>query len=177
MATKAAETGKAFLDNTVKFFMELPGKIWDSLAAAINKVAEWAGRLQEKGSAAAGSLVKSIVDGVKALPGMMADIGRNIIDGVWKGMCNAKDAFVRNVKGFFSGIVDGVKDSLKIHSPSQVMADEVGQWLPPGIGEGFEDAMPALEKQVDTGKTSTWGTYARMWIPRSASWPRNASRK
>ena len=27
-------------------------------------------------------------------------------------------------------------------------SDEVGRWIPPGIGEGVEDAMPDLEEQM-----------------------------
>lgn len=149
MAAKALETGKAFLDNVIEFFKELPGKIWDFLTGVVEKVTEWAKKLWEKGSEAAKMLVTAVVEGVTSLAGMMLDVGKAVVEGVWNGICSAKDAFVRNVKSFFSGIVDGVKDALGIHSPSKVMAAEVGQWLPPGIGEGFEGSMPALERQVD----------------------------
>ena len=47
------------------------------------------------------------------------------MNGVWSGICSAKDKFVSGVKSFFSGIVDGVKDALDINSPSRVMKKEV----------------------------------------------------
>ncbi len=149
MAAKAAETGRAFLENVVGFFVELPERICEFLTKVVKDVAKWAGQLWEKGSSAAKSLVKAVLDGVKALPGQMLDIGVAIVQGVWKGMCSAKNAFVRNVKDFFKGTVDGVRNSQKIHSPSKLWADEVGRWMPPGVGEGFKKAMPALERQMD----------------------------
>lgn len=51
----------------------------------------------------------------------MKEVGVNIVNGVWSGICSAKDKFVSDVKSFFSGIVDGVKDALDINSPSRVM--------------------------------------------------------
>ena len=129
--------------------MELPERICEFLTKVVKDVAKWAGQLWEKGSSAAKSLVKAVLDGVKALPGQMLDIGVAIVQGVWKGMCSAKNAFVRNVKDFFKGTVDGVRNSQKIHSPSKLWADEVGRWMPPGVGEGFKKAMPALERQMD----------------------------
>ena len=53
------------------------------------------------------------------------------------------------MQSFFSGIVDGVKGALCIHSPSKVFADEIGKWIPPGIGVGIEAEMPDLYQQMD----------------------------
>ena len=46
-------------------------------------------------------------------------------------------------------LFDGVKSALGIHSPSKVFADEIGKWIPPGIGVGIEAEMPDLYKQMD----------------------------
>ena len=40
--------------------------------------------------------------------------------------------------------MDKAKDALGIQSPSKVFAKEIGEWIPPGIGEGVENAMPEL---------------------------------
>ena len=79
----------------------------------------------------------------------MANVGYNIVMGVWNGICNAAGWFRRQVQSFFSGIVNGVKGALGIHSPSKVFADEIGKWIPPGIGVGIEAEMPDLYKQMD----------------------------
>lgn len=68
------------------------------------------------------------------------EIGKNIVDGVWQGISEAKDQFVEDVKGFFGGIIDSVKDFLGIHSPSTVFA-EIGDNMAAGVDVGFTRRM------------------------------------
>lgn len=99
----------------------------------------------------------------------------------YKGMGNwIKD----KVKGFFGGIVDGVKGLLGIHSPSTVFAD-IGKFSMKGLAQGIdknkaeaakaagdavkaagdaaENALPALNPGFETSvKVNTAGLYAQM---------------
>ena len=146
-------SGKQAAINTVngivQFFSQLPGRIWNWLIDTLNRVANWGNQLAEKGRAGAAMLVNAVVSGVANLPSRMAEVGRNIVHGVWNGISNAAGWFRSQVSSFFSGIVDGAKSALGIHSPSRVFAKEVGKWIPPGVGVGIEDSMPELEKQTD----------------------------
>ena len=146
-------SGKQAAINTVngivQFFSQLPGRIWNWLIDALNRVANWGNQLAEKGRAGAAMLVNAVVSGVANLPSRMAEVGRNIVHGVWNGISNAAGWFRSQVRSFFSGIVDGAKSALGIHSPSRVFAKEVGKWIPPGVGVGIKDSMPELEKQTD----------------------------
>lgn len=85
----------------------------------------------------------------------LRNIGNNIVSGIWNGIDNAWGWFRDNVHNFFVGIVNGVKDSLGINSPSKVFADEIGAWLPPGIADGFKAAMPGtmnnIQNLIDKG--------------------------
>lgn len=77
------------------------------------------------------------------------DIGKNIIDGIKKGIADAWDSLKDWFSDKISGLVDGVKDILKIGSPSRVFANEVGQWIPAGIAEGINDGMGVLDKTME----------------------------
>ena len=123
-------------------------KIWTWLQNTIQKVATFASSLVSKGKQAATDFFNGFINIVSGLPGRMLQIGSDIVTGVWNGICNASQWFWNSVTGFFSGIVDGVKRTLGIGSPSKVFAKEVGQWIPPGAGEGFKDAMPGLRKTM-----------------------------
>ncbi len=79
----------------------------------------------------------------------MAQIGSNIVTGIWNGICSGWRWLVDSVKNLANSLFQGVKDALGINSPSKLFAEGVGQWIPPGIGVGIEDAMPDLEKQLD----------------------------
>ena len=131
---KAREAGKAFLENVINFFKNLPSNIATWLLNAVSKVSEWKIKLHEKGAEAAKGLLTAVVDGLKGLPGKMLEIGGNIVKGLWQGIQNIIGWFKDKIHNFFSGIVDGVKDTLDIHSPSKKFA-----WIGKMCIEGFED--------------------------------------
>jgi len=83
----------------------------------------------------------------------MAKAGLNLIKGLWQGISDAAGWIWGKIKGFFGGIVDGIKNFFGIHSPSTLLRDEIGKMLPPGISIGFEKAMPAaiddIQGQLD----------------------------
>lgn len=131
---KAKEAGKNFLDNVTNFFKNLPSNIATWLLNALVKVIEWRLKLQEKGAEAAKALLKAVVDGLKNIPHEMASIGGNIVKGLWNGIQNMIGWFKDRIHSFFSGIVDGAKSVLGIHSPSKKFA-----WIGKMCIEGFED--------------------------------------
>ena len=91
----------------------------------------------------------NIVDFFSGLPGRMADIGYNIVTGIWNGISGAAGWLWNQISGFCSRIVNNIKSFFGINSPSKLMEDAVGKWLPPGIAVGFEDAMPKAMREID----------------------------
>ena len=79
---------------------------------------------------------------------MLMDVGKRIVEGMWQGIKNnmgwLKDNFVKEMLG----VVTAVKNALGIHSPADYLADEVGEFMPPGVGKGFDKAMPALRQHL-----------------------------
>lgn len=78
----------------------------------------------------------------------MADIGENLIKGLWNGIKDTGKWLEDKIAGFFGGVVDGIKDFFGIHSPSTLMADEVGLFAGMGVGVGFEKSMGKVKKQM-----------------------------
>lgn len=149
MLSNARTAASNTIATIVNFFSQLPGKIWTWLSNTLQKVIKWGFDMVAKGRQAASDLCSAVINGVANLPSQMASVGYNIVAGVWNGICSAAGWFRSQVQSFFGGIVDGVKGALGIHSPSKVFADEIGKWIPPGVGVGIEDSMPDLEKQTD----------------------------
>lgn len=148
MVNKAREMGTNFINNVVSFMQQLPGKIKQYLDSAINNLKTWVTQMGQKGKEAVQSLIDNVKSAASGIADKVKSIGSDIVSGVWNGIKAAKDTFVSNVKSFFSGIVDGVKDALGIGSPSKVFRDEIGKWLPPGVVQGFEAAMPSAMKAI-----------------------------
>lgn len=74
----------------------------------------------------------------------MLEIGRNIVEGLWNGIKNAKDWLVNKIKQFCADSLSAIKNFFGIESPSKVMANEVGNYMAEGIGVGFGKTMPSV---------------------------------
>ena len=146
--TSAIDWVSKTIDSVVDWFRSLPGKIWTWLTNAVSKVRDWGSNLWNTGINAAKQLVDSVVQKAKELPGKMVDIGINLIKGLWEGIGSVKDWILDKISGFCDGIVDGMLDFFNIGSPSKLMRDMIGKWLPPGIAVGFELAAPKASKDM-----------------------------
>lgn len=149
LISKGYEAGSNFVSSVISFVTGLPGQIWSVLSNAIGKVAEFVVKMGSKGIEAAKSLWDGIVNTLSGLPGKMADIGKYIVEGIWNGIKNAKDWLLGKIGDFAKGVIDGFKGALGINSPSRVMRDAIGKFLPPGIAVGFEVAMPKAQKSMN----------------------------
>lgn len=155
MINRAREMAQSFLNNVISFFSQLPGKIQSFLSSVISNVIRWVSDMKSKATEAASGFYNNIVSGLASLPGKMFEIGSNIVSGIWNGISSGWNWLTDKVKGLANSLLQGVKDALGIESPSKEFRDQVGRWIPPGIGEGFEKAMPALirdmQNELDDG--------------------------
>ncbi|MDJ9047891.1 tape measure protein [Clostridium perfringens] len=147
MGVKAGQIAAEFLKNTIDYFSKLPGRIWEWLVNTVSKVKAWGVDLWNAGVDSAKQLVKSIIETVESIPSKMVDIGKRIVEGIWQGIINAKNWFMDQVHGFFSGIVDGAKAALGIHSPARKMIP-VGDYTVQGMEVGIEKRMPNLQSNM-----------------------------
>ncbi len=147
MGVKAGQIAAEFLKNTIDYFSKLPSRIWEWLVNTVSKVKAWGVDLWNAGVDSAKQLVKSIIETVESIPGKMVDIGKRIVEGIWQGIINAKNWFMDQVHGFFSGIVDGAKAALGIHSPARKMIP-VGDYAVQGMEVGIEKRMPNLQSNM-----------------------------
>lgn len=91
------------------------------------------------------TIVKAFVD---SLPDII-EVGKDIVRGVWEGITALGSWLYDKVSGFFSGIVDGVKGMLGIHSPSRVFAG-IGKNMALGLGEGFDKQMQGVSASIQS---------------------------
>lgn len=135
--TKGKEVASDFLSNVISFVKQLPGKVSEWLTTTITKVIAWGAELAQKGKDAASDLFNNIVDTIKGLPDELADIGSDIVEGLWNGINDMTGWIKEKISSFGDGVLQGLKDFFGINSPSKLMADEVGKWLPEGIAVGI----------------------------------------
>ncbi|EJE7236825.1 phage tail tape measure protein, partial [Clostridium botulinum] len=136
------------INATIQWFSQLPGRIWTWLVNTISRVAEFAVNLASRAREAGANMVTNIVEAVRNLPSRFLEIGRNIVQGVWNGITGMGGWIRDRVNGFFSGIVDGAKDAMGIHSPSRVFRDQVGKYMAQGVGVGFENETENIKRSM-----------------------------
>ena len=139
-----------FINNIIDWFKQLPGRIWEWLQNTINKIGEWGRNLVDKGKEAASNLVDNIINTIKQLPQKVLDIGKNIVQGLWNGITGAGNWLKDKIWNFAGGIIDGFKSAFGIHSPSKVFNKEIGKYLALGLGEGFNNNIAKVYKQMKT---------------------------
>lgn len=103
------------INDIVKWFEQLPGRAWDALMGLLVKLGDF--EL---------SIAKSALG-----------IGKGMVDGIAKGIGQAKEALLDKIKELGKDLPQPIKDILGIKSPSTVMADEIGQPMMDGMAMGI----------------------------------------
>ena len=90
-------------------------------------------------------------------------LGKNILEGVGKGITSSVQTLINALWGSVSQAIEWVKQKLHIGSPSKLMADVIGKNMALGIAEGFEDNIPkaqinaAIESTVQSASNALMG--------------------
>ena len=97
----------------------------------------------------------SLVDTVKNIPKKMLEYGKNIVDGLIKGINQGIEIAKKTVGGLAKAILDKFTGDLDIHSPSKVFVD-YGSYIVQGLANGITGSLgyvnDAMNKLVDATK-------------------------
>ena len=146
-----------FINSVVNLIKELPQNVWTWLQNVISKVTSWGSSMAEKGRQAAQELVNTVVNKVKELPGKMASIGEDVVRGIWNGINNMGSWIENKIRGFVGDVEQWLKDWFGIASPSKLMADEIGRWIPAGIAVGIDKNAKSVLSSVKDLTANTVG--------------------
>lgn len=138
---KGKHAGHNFVESLINFIKTTPNKILMWLLKTIDNVMQFKENLVKKAMEAGKGFVDKITEGLKGLPDQMRTIGKNIVDGIWKGINGGWKWLVDQVKGLANSLFQGAKDALDIHSPSKKFK-WIGEMCVAGIDEPLEDYNP-----------------------------------
>lgn len=152
---------------------EVLSAIGKVLVKLLAKIAENLPKLLESGYKLIGQLAAGLI---KAIPKVISatintiksivsefgnydwlSIGSNIISGIINGLKAGISAIVDAAKEVAKAALDAAKSALGIASPSKVMRDEVGKWIPEGVAVGIKANMDAVPEALDDLKNQTTG--------------------
>lgn len=96
------------------------------------------------------NLASAFIQSIGYIGEAAIEIGIALVKGIWEGIKRMGDWLTGMVKGFFDGIVDGVKGVLGIHSPSRVFAG-IGENMALGLGEGWDNEYGNIKRSIASG--------------------------
>lgn len=101
-------------------------------------------------------------NGVAWLTGListMAQIGRDIISGLINGITERMGALTEKITSVKNTIVGGLKNALKVHSPSKITM-ELGTFITEGLSIGMQQELPTLNKTTQQVATAAIPAYS-----------------
>ena len=93
-------------------------------------------------------IIKSIISAFGKGIKDFANIGKNLMNGLWGGIKNTWNDLKSKVEDLGKGIVNKFKNVFGIHSPSKLFRDEIGKNLILGVGVAFEKDDDLIDKQI-----------------------------
>ena len=159
LGTAIDEHGEEFLDAVWKLFKslgrlglkiigkgkELIGKLWEGIQnlPLVQNVKDFVG---------------DAIDGISEKINDIFDIGKNLIEGLWNGIKDAKDWVIDKVKGVGQDILDGLSGIFDEHSPSKKTA-EMGEYLMEGLGIGIDNKANYALSSAETCAKDTMSIF------------------
>lgn len=103
------------------------------------------------------NFTKTIINIFKSMPNSIKNVGMDIVRGIGNGITSGITWIKNRIKEFVGNVTKFIKKLFKIGSPSKLMSDQVGQWIPKGIAVGIEantssvyDAMKTMQDDISS---------------------------
>ncbi|MEV5086882.1 phage tail tape measure protein [Streptomyces griseoincarnatus] len=140
----------------------LPGRIAGAISSLGSRLRSDVGRYFQGMRDSAVQRALALVSWVRGLPGrisagigslssLLTGKGRNVVEGLWRGIQSMGGWLKDKIIGWAKSVIPGpVAKALGIASPSRVMRDKIGRWIPAGIVEGIEGGSGAVARAMST---------------------------
>ncbi|MFD3911196.1 phage tail tape measure protein [Streptomyces sp. NPDC058603] len=95
------------------------------------------------------SLPGRIASGIGNLGGLLYDKGQDVVRGMYNGVKSMGSWLKSQLMSFAKNMIPGpIAKALGIHSPSKVMARDIGRWIPAGVVAGIRSGQGALDRTM-----------------------------
>ena len=142
------------ISNTFSSIIGFAGRMVSGIIGAVSGVA---GRIASHFSGVFGAISRAI--------GNVTDIGANIVNGIAQGIRGAWGAVTSAIGALTDMIPKKIRSLLGIHSPSRVMRDMVGKFIPQGIAVGMTSQDGFISSHAQTLKNQLTGSMSNISLP------------
>lgn len=142
------------ISNTFSSIIGFAGRMVSGIIGAVSGVA---GRIASHFSGVFGAISRAI--------GNVTDIGANIVNGIAQGIRGAWGAVTSAIGALTDMIPKKIRSLLGIHSPSRVMRDMVGKFIPQGIAVGMTSQEGFISSHAQKLKDQLTGSLSNISLP------------
>ncbi|AFY98347.1 putative phage tail tape measure protein [Leuconostoc phage phiLN12] len=142
------------ISNTFSSIIGFAGRMVSGIIGAVSGVA---GRIASHFSGVFGAISRAI--------GNVTDIGANIVNGIAQGIRGAWGAVTSAIGALTDMIPKKIRSLLGIHSPSRVMRDMVGKFIPQGIAVGMTSQDGFISSHAQKLKDQLTGSMSNISLP------------
>lgn len=82
-------------------------------------------------------------------PSQFNSIGINAMAGLNAGLNAGRGRVMQTANNIAASVAYTMRQALRVASPSRVMRDDVGRWIPEGLADGIEKSAPSVYKALD----------------------------
>ena len=129
-----AEKGQFIVDGIVQGIEQSKGSVDTIMQAVADIITKKMDSIMNDVKSKANELPRAF----DAVRGSMVSTGEYAMSGLAVGLSNGAGQAYSMAETIASNIRSRIKNALDIHSPSRVMRDDVGRWIPAGIAVGME---------------------------------------
>lgn len=142
------------ISNTFSSIIGFAGRMVSGIIGAVSGVA---GRIASNFSGVFGAISRAI--------GNVTDIGANIVNGIAQGIRGAWGSVTSAIGALTDMIPKKIRSLLGIHSPSRVMRDMVGKFIPQGIAVGMTSQEGFISSHAQKLKDQLIGSMSNISLP------------
>lgn len=175
IATKGLELLGKLVSGIVQGLPKVVSAAADIVSKLLKTIATNLPQLIKSGAEMLGKLIAGLIekipDLVAAVPKIFTavkdafantdwiSLGKDIINGIIEGVKAMLDSLIAAVKNVASKAYETVKSFFQIGSPSKLMANEVGRYIPEGIAVGIEANEDSVIKAMNDLSAVTAGAF------------------
>ena len=142
------------ISNTFSSIIGFAGRMVSGIIGAVSGVA---GRIASHFSGVFCAISRAI--------GNVTDIGANIVNGIAQGIRGAWGSVTSAIGALTDMIPKKIRSLLGIHSPSRVMRDMVGKFIPQGIAVGMTSQEGFISSHAQKLKDQLTGSMSNISLP------------
>jgi len=141
------------INSPSRVFKGMGGFITEGLALGVNtgtsRVLQAIASMFSQARAQSMAGVSQIIASYNGLPNSMRSIGLYAMAGLNGGLLAGAGSVLATARSIANSVAATMQAALKINSPSRVMRDDVGRWIPEGLAEGIRGSASSVYEEIN----------------------------